>query len=64
MDDANRLEVRAIRPVWRTRDAVWVREASPESVRAGRGVRQGDRVVLSDLSAAVPGIRLRMVNKQ
>ena len=59
MNARDRLEIRKVRPVWRTPQALWIREASPEAVRAGRGVRRNERVVLSNLSAAVPGLHLR-----
>ncbi len=61
MGENSTLEIRAIEPVWRTREAIWVRAATPEDARAGRGVAPGENVVSSGVPAALPGLALRLI---
>lgn len=50
LDDADRLEIRSVQPIYRGRHAVVI----------GEGLRPGERVVTTDLAAPVQGMPLRL----
>lgn len=49
IDETERLDIRAVKTVWRSRDAVFIRQ----------GLKRGDRLIVSDLSKPVPGTDLK-----
>jgi hypothetical protein len=53
LSDENRLEIRTVSPVWRDAEQVFLNE----------GLREGDRLVISEIPAPVNGMELRVEEK-